>query len=98
MNWIGIAVGFCSFLIIGFFHPAIIKGEYYWGTKMWIVFLVLGIVLTILSLGCRNFMASSILGVAAFTSFWSIFEVFEQRKRVARGWFPAGPSHKSKNK
>ncbi|MBR3858998.1 MAG: DUF4491 family protein [Bacteroidaceae bacterium] len=37
---------------------------------------------------------STILGVVAFSSFWSILEVFEQRKRVRKGWFPEGPGHK----
>ena len=26
--------------------------------------------------------------------FWSILEIFEQRARVRKGWFPMGPSHK----
>ncbi|MFA6780469.1 MAG: DUF4491 family protein, partial [Paludibacteraceae bacterium] len=29
-----------------------------------------------------------LMGVLAFSSFWSIGEVFEQRKRVEKGWFP----------
>ncbi|MBR2492199.1 MAG: DUF4491 family protein, partial [Paludibacteraceae bacterium] len=37
---------------------------------------------------------SIVLGVVAFSSFWSILEVFHQRKRVERGWFPKGPGHK----
>ena len=37
---------------------------------------------------------SIVLGVVAFSSFWSILEVFHQHKRVERGWFPKGPGHK----
>jgi hypothetical protein len=33
-------------------------------------------------------MWSSVTGVAAFSSFWAIKELFEQRKRVSKGWFP----------
>jgi hypothetical protein len=34
---------------------------------------------------------SILLGVVAFSSFWSIGEVFQQKKRVEKGWFPANP-------
>ncbi|MBR1950263.1 MAG: DUF4491 family protein [Bacteroidales bacterium] len=26
--------------------------------------------------------------------FWSILELFEQKERVRKGWFPEGPGHK----
>ena len=32
-NWQGVVIGLCTFLIIGLFHPIVIKGEYYFGTK-----------------------------------------------------------------
>ena len=35
-----------------------------------------------------------ILGVIAFSSFWSILELFQQEKRVQRGWFPKNPKRK----
>ncbi|MBQ5864199.1 MAG: DUF4491 family protein, partial [Bacteroidales bacterium] len=28
------------------------------------------------------------------SSFWSILEVFEQKKRVEKGWFPKNPKRK----
>jgi hypothetical protein len=31
---------------------------------------------------------TSACGVFAFSSFWSIGELFQQRKRVEKGWFP----------
>ena len=37
---------------------------------------------------------SSLLGVFAFSSFWSIKEVFEQERRVRKGWFPKNPKRK----
>ncbi|MBP7941330.1 MAG: DUF4491 family protein, partial [Phocaeicola sp.] len=49
MEWLneyhlgGIAIGICTFLIIGLFHPIVVKAEYYWGTRCWWIFLVLGI-------------------------------------------------------
>ena len=43
-NLTGIVIGVATFLIIGLFHPLVIKGEYYFGVKIWWVFLVMGIV------------------------------------------------------
>lgn len=94
MNFTGIIVGLATFLIIGLFHPIVIKAEYYLGTKCWWVFLVAGIIFCILSIVVENLIASTILGVTAFSSFWSIGELFEQKQRVKKGWFPEGPGHK----
>ena len=93
MNFTGIIVGLATFLIIGLFHPIVIKAEYYQGTKCWWVFLVAGIVFCVLSIVVENLIASTILGVTAFSSFWSIGELFEQKQRVKKGWFPEGPGH-----
>ena len=30
----GLFIGICTFLIIGLFHPVVVKAEYYWGTEM----------------------------------------------------------------
>jgi len=87
-NLTGIIIGFATFLLIGLFHPLVIKGEYYFGVKCWWVFLLLGICGAIAALMLRNAIVSSICGVFAFSSFWSIGELFSQRKRVEKGWFP----------
>jgi len=84
----GILIGFCTFLIIGVFHPIVVKSEYHFGVKCWWVFLLLGIVCAAAAIRMHNVFFSSILGVCAFSSFWSILEIFEQRKRVNKGWFP----------
>ena len=94
MNFTGLLVGLSTFLIIGLFHPLVIKAEYYLGTRCWWMFLMAGIVFCALSLVVENLIASTILGVTAFSSFWSILEVFQQRERVRKGWFPEGPGHK----
>ena len=39
----GLTVGIFTFLIIGLFHPLVIKAEYWFGTRSWWMFLVLGI-------------------------------------------------------
>ena len=38
----GLFIGICTFLIIGLFHPVVVKAEYYWGTKCWWIFLCAG--------------------------------------------------------
>ena len=94
MNFTGIIIGLATFLIIGVFHPIVIKAEYYLGTKCWWVFMLAGIIFGAISLIVNNLILSTILGVIAFSSFWSILELKEQKERVRKGWFPAGPGHK----
>lgn len=93
-NLHGLLIGICTFLIIGLFHPIVIKAEYYLGTKSWWIFLVMGIIGCTASILCDNLTISALLGVFSFSSFWSIKEVFEQRKRVEKGWFPENPNRK----
>lgn len=94
LNFSGVAIGIATFLIIGLFHPLVIKAEYYIGVKSWWIFLLLGVFTGIASLLVNNLIISILLGVFAFSSFWSIGEVFEQRKRVQKGWFPKNPHRK----
>ena len=84
----GIVIGLVTFLVIGLFHPLVIKAEYYLGVKSWWLFLLLGIAASVASLMVSSLVLSIILGVVAFSSFWSIGEVFAQKKRVEKGWFP----------
>lgn len=93
MNFIGIIVGLATFLIIGLFHPLVIKAEYYLGSKCWWMFLLAGILFGAMSVMIDNLIASTILGVTAFSSFWSIHELMQQKERVRKGWFPEGPGH-----
>ena len=91
MNFAGILLGAAAFLLIGVFHPIVIKSEYHWGKKCWWVFAIAGAVCTIVSLLIIDIVVSSIIGVLAFCFFWSILELFEQEKRVKKGWFPENP-------
>ena len=91
---IGLIIGISTFLVIGIFHPLVVKAEYYWGVKSWWVFLILGIIGVIASLFTSNILLSTLFGVIAFSSFWSIREIFQQRERVQKGWFPANPKRK----
>lgn len=87
----GLFVGLCTFLIIGLFHPLVIKGEYYFGEKIKWWFLFFGIVFLALSLAVDGIILSSLLGVTSFSCFWSVKEVKEQVERVRKGWFPSNP-------
>lgn len=95
MNFWGLLVGAASFLVIGIFHPIVIKGEYYFSKRIWPIFLVGGIVFGVISLLCENQTVSSIMAVVAFSMFWSIKELFEQEERVKKGWFPKNPNRKT---
>ena len=94
MSLTGIIIGLATFLIIGVFHPIVIKAEYYLGTKCWWIFLLLGIAFCVLSLFVGNLIISTIAGVVGFSSFWSILELIHQKERVRKGWFPKGPGHR----
>lgn len=97
-NITGLTIGIFTFLIIGLFHPLVIKAEYYIGVRSWWMFLVLGIVAACLSVCIENLVASILLGVVAFSALWSILEVFQQRERVRKGWFPENPRRKGGEK
>lgn len=88
MNFTGIIIGVATFLIIGLFHPIVIKAEYYIGTRCWWAFALMGAVTVVAALFVENVLISTLLAVWGASSFWSIGELFEQRKRVERGWFP----------
>lgn len=94
MNIEGIIVGLATFLIIGIFHPIVIKAEYHFGKQCWWVFALSGIGFSILSLFLSNLVWSMIAGVTAFSCFWSIKELIDQERRVAKGWFPANPKRR----
>ena len=94
LNFLGVIIGVVTFLIIGLFHPLVIKAEYYIGVRSWWLFLFLGIVAGVFSLLVESLVLSIILGVVAFSTFWSIGEELQQKKRVEKGWFPANPKRK----
>jgi DMSO/TMAO reductase YedYZ heme-binding membrane subunit len=84
----GLLIGVVSFLIIGAFHPLVIKSEYHFGVRVWPVFLFGGLLCSGLSVFTAAPVLRAILGLTAFSFFWSIHELFAQRERVRKGWFP----------
>ena len=75
LHFKGMLIAISTFLIIGIFHPVVIWVEYHFGTAFFIA----------------DVMLSAILGVLGATCLWTIGEIFEQRKRVKKGWFPMNP-------
>lgn len=96
MTLTGVIIGLATFLIIGAFHPVVIKTEYYFGVRPWWVFLIVGIGCIVGALFIKSLLVSAIVGVTGFSALWSILELFEQRERVNKGWFPEGPGHEKK--
>lgn len=93
---LGLMLGLCTFLIIGLFHPIVIKSEYYFGVSCWWVFAVCGTILCGAAIYLSDPFWSTLAGVSGFSCYWSILEIFEQRERVRKGWFPANPNKREK--
>lgn len=98
MHFTGIIIAISTFLIIGIFHPIVIKVEYYTGTKFWWLFLVIGLASIVGALFIENDILSALIGVFGASSLWTIGELFSQRKRVEKGWFPMNPKRKHEYK
>lgn len=91
MSWEGLVIGAVSFLVIGLFHPIVIRAEYRWTKRIWPAFLAAGLVLLGVSLALPGPIPSAIAGVTGFSCLWSIRELYEQEERVRKGWFPRDP-------
>ena len=89
MYYTGIIIAIMTFLTIGIWHPIVIKTEYHW-----IVYLFIGISCIVAALFTANIYLSSFLGVFGASALWGIGELFHQRKRVLKGWFPMNPKRK----
>lgn len=98
MYFTGLIIAILTFLIIGVFHPVVIKTEYYFGTRPWWIFLITGVACVVISILVENTIASALIGVLGATLLWSIGELFEQKKRVEKGWFPMNPKRKDQYK
>ncbi len=91
---LGLTIGACTFLVIGLFHPVVVKCENHSGTRCWWWFLLLGAISLMVSIIVSDIFWSTLLGVVAFSSFWTIKEIFEQQERVRKGWFPRNPKRR----
>lgn len=91
LNFNGLLLAVCTFLIIGICHPIVIKTEYYFGTRPWIVFLLIGLGCLVAALFIGSLFWSAVCGVTGASFLWAIGELFDQKKRVEKGWFPMNP-------
>lgn len=87
MHFSNLIVAAATFLIIGVFHPIVIKTEYYFGTRPWPLFALAGVFFLAASLFLER-TAGVLAAVTGCACFWSILELYEQKKRVEKGWFP----------
>lgn len=94
MYYQGVLIGVLSFVIIGVFHPVVIKAEFYLGKKSWVWFLIVGLLFCVASLFIRSVLLSALTGLVGFSCLWSIKEMIEQEARVQKGWFPPNPKRK----
>ena len=93
MNVGAVIVGAASLVIIGAFHPIVIKAEYYFSARCWWIFAVAGICFLFAALLTHG-IGAYILALIGTTCLWSILELFHQEKRVEKGWFPKNPKRK----
>ena len=94
IHFTGVIIAISTFFVIGLFHPIVVKTEYYFGTRPWWLFLIGGLLCVFAALCVENVLASSVLGVIGASFLWSIGELFSQKKRVEKGWFPMNPKRK----
>lgn len=62
-----------------------------YGHPLLVGFLVAGIICIGAAFLVANVLFSAILGVVGASCLWSIGELFEQRQRCEKGWFPKNP-------
>lgn len=94
MHFTGIIIAVGTFAVIGAFHPLVIKMEYHTGTRLWWLLLCGGIACIAGALFVADVIVSALLGVAGAGLLWSIGELFKQKERVTKGWFPMNPKRK----
>ena len=90
----GVIIAISTFLIIGLFHPLVIKAEYHFGTRCWWIFLLLGLLCVGSAFFVADVLCSALIGVVGASLLWSIGELFHQKKRVEKGWFPMNPKRR----
>lgn len=78
INFTGIIIVVSAFLCIGLFNPIVIKAEYHFGVCCWWVLLLVAVACIVGSLLTAATIPSTILGVVAFSSLWSILELFKK--------------------
>ncbi len=91
MQYAGIILGVVTFIMIGVLHVAVVKIERLWGSGLWPVFIVLGLLFGLSSLFVDDVLISALLGVNGFLFAWSGPELKKQKERVENAtqhWIP----------
>ena len=88
VNYYGIIMGLVMLVATGIGHVLVIKGEYHWGIKIWPLFFIVGGSCLVTSCFVNNLCLSGSLGITGVTFLWGILELFHQKRRVEKGWFP----------
>lgn len=94
LNFSSVLLAICTFAIIGMCHPLVIKTEYYFGTKPWWIWLACGLAAIVGALFVEDNFISTLLAVFGASLLWGIGELFSQKKRVEKGWFPMNPKRR----
>ena len=94
MSFQGLLLGLVCFLCIGIFHPIVVYAEYYFSKKIAWLFFLIGLSACIASLFLPSLFLSGSVAIFGISCFWSIHELYEQEKRVEKGWFPKNPRRK----
>ncbi len=98
LNFVGPGLAIATLLIIGLCHPLVIKTEYYFGTRPWWIYLVVGLACIVAALFVNETVFSALLAITGASLLWGIGELFSQKKRVEKGWFPMNPKRKDEYK
>jgi hypothetical protein len=91
----GFLIGIAAFIVIGSFHPVVIKLEYHFGKKVWWTLLIPAILLIGLSLFVGDIL-SIIFGVVGAGFLWSTLEIFWQHNRALKGQCKRNPKREYK--
>ena len=96
MNWIGIALGLFSALVIGLGFMWVIRFEYLVGAYRWKWVAAGGLALCAASLFMPNFVLAALLGTTGGSITWGALELPHQEERVDHGLFRAHPQRASR--
>ncbi|MFL5733376.1 MAG: DUF4491 family protein [Chloroflexia bacterium] len=96
MNWIGIALGLFSALMIGMGFVWVIRTEYYFGAYRWKWIAAAGLAICLASLFMPNFLLSAVAGITGGSITWGAMELPHQEERVDHGLFRAHPRRASR--
>lgn len=91
MNYLGLASGIATLIVIGLGFPLVIYAERFFSYLIWPYMLGVGTVLIAVSVLTPLNWLSIGLGIVGATFAWSSTELREQAIRAEIGWYPLNP-------